>query len=183
MKDYQSTIQQCLKGNRLAQARLYEAFAPYSLAIIRRYGIEGGKERDLVQEIFIEIFTKLDRYDHQRGSFKTWLRKITIFRIIDFQRKNAKLPFTSIESTEGLDIPTNDEPLQHFPPSYLLSAIAQLPAGYRTVFNLYAVEGLSHEKIGQLLSISAAGSRSQYHRARKLLQKTLKKKLISNAAY
>lgn len=183
MQDPQRTISRALNGDPLAQGRLYEAFAPYSLAIIRRYGVSGGAEADLLQEIFIEVFGKLERYDAQRGSFKTWLRQITVFRIIDWQRKVAKVHFTSIEGTEGLDIADDHEPLQHLPPSYLLSAIAQLPAGYRTVFNLYAVEGFDHDRIAKLLNISTAGSRSQYHRARKQLQKVLKKNLIPNETY
>ncbi|MEM6876916.1 MAG: RNA polymerase sigma factor [Bacteroidota bacterium] len=183
MKDVQRLIEKCLAGDRRAHGQLYEAFAPYSLAVIRRYGIGGGREADLLQEIFIEVFRDLNRYNFQKASFKTWLRQITVFRIIDHQRKGAQLYFKSIEGSAGFDVADDSEPLQHLPPSYLLEAIAQLPPGYRTVFNLYAVEGFSHDRIAKLLDISAAGSRSQYHRARKLLQKMLKKNLMPNEIY
>lgn len=69
--DPNKTITLCLRHDRRAQARLYEAFAPYSLAVIRRFGIPSAREADLLQEIFIEVFAKLNRFDAEKGSFKT----------------------------------------------------------------------------------------------------------------
>lgn len=165
----QDIIKQCLRRDKRAQAKLYGDFAPYSLAVMRRFGIPSAREADLLQEIFIEVFAKLVRFDPEKGSFKTWLRQITVFRIIDLQRREHRLRFESLDTDEARELAA-PEVLPKLPPAYLLRVIANLPTGYRTVFNLFAVEGHSHDKIGQLLGISAAGSRSQYHRARKLLQ-------------
>lgn len=173
-------ISACLKQDRRAQARLYREFAPYSLAVVRRFGVPSAREADLLQEIFIEVFAQLGRFDASKGSFKTWLRQITVFRIIDLQRREKRLGFESLDSPEASEL-ASPETLSQLPPAYLRQIIADLPTGYRTVFNLFAIEGFQHDKIGELLGISAAGSRSQYHRARKLLQTALKKNLTATA--
>lgn len=167
--DTQQTISDCLRGNRRAQGRLYGEFAPYSLAVIRRFGVHSGQEKDLLQEIFIEVFAKLSRFNPDKGAFKTWLRQITVFRIIDFQRRREHLKFLSLDAPEFHE-PVAEVPLNQLPPEYLSRRIAELPSGYRTVFNLFAVEGLSHQRIAKLLGVSTVTSRSQYHRARLLLQ-------------
>lgn len=158
-----------LTGDRRAQARLYERFAPYSLAVINRYGVPETMVADLLQTIFIEVFSNLEGYDPEKGKFTTWFRQITVFRIIDFQRKREHLKFLSLDAVEVYE-PVAEVPFERLPPDYLSRRIAELPSGYRTVFNLFAVEGLPHTKIAELLGISPATSRSQYYRARKLLQ-------------
>ncbi len=173
-------ITQTLRGDRRAQAALYREFAPYGLAVIRRFGIARQSEADLLQEIFIEVFAKLHRFDPERGEFTTWLRSITVYRIIDHQRRSGNF--------DTLALDTIAEPaatdLTEYTPAYLLRMIGALPAGYRTVFNLFAVEGFSHERIGKLLGISAEGSRSQYFRARKALQGAIRnhQKKIADAS-
>lgn len=174
------TISACLKKDRRAQARLYQEFAPYSLAVVRRFGVPSAREADLLQEIFIEVFAKLPRFDANKGSFKTWVRQITVFRIIDLQRREKRFRFESLDNLQAREL-ASPETLSQLPPAYLLRLIADLPTGYRTVFNLFAVEGFQHDKIAKLLGISPAGSRSQYHRARKLLQCALKNNLTATA--
>lgn len=170
-------IARCLRQDRRAQAKLYGDFAPYSLAVIRRFGVPGSREADLLQEIFIEVFAQLDRFDEQKGSFKTWLRRITVFRIIDLQRREKRIRFESLDAPDARQIVAENDDLNKLTPVYLLKLIADLPPGYRTVFNLFAVEGYRHDEIAKMLGISTAGSRSNYHRARKLLQDALKKNL------
>lgn len=159
-------------GDRRAQGELYERFAPYSLAVLRRYGVADGARADVLQEIFMEVFTKLDRYDPRKGAFTTWLRQITVFRCVDHQRRRQRLAFEPVEDDQLADRATEDH-LTRLETSELLALIDRLPVGYRTIFNLHAVEGYRHKEIGNLLNISEGTSRSQYHRARKYLRDAL----------
>ena len=167
--DAKKIVSACLQGDRRAQGQLYGAFAPYSLAVIRRFGVNASREKDLLQEIFIEVFAKLGRFDEKKGTFKTWLRQLTVFRIVDFQRKGEHLKFLSLDAPEFHE-PAAEVSFEQLSPNYLRRRIAELPSGYRTVFNLFAIEGLSHQRIADLLGVNPATSRSQYHRARQLLQ-------------
>jgi len=180
MTPLQKIITKSLKRDRRAQGELYRRFAPYALAVIRRYGVAARSEADLLQEIFIEVFAKLDRFDAAKGAFNTWLRALTVFRIIDHQRKTHRYDTVTLDAVPE---PAADD-LMNFPPDYLLSLIANLPPGYRTVFNLFAIEGYSHQQISEMLGITAAGSRSQYHRARGLLQRAViqHKKKVADAS-
>ncbi|MEO0733590.1 MAG: sigma-70 family RNA polymerase sigma factor [Bacteroidota bacterium] len=173
-KSANDLIERVLAGNRRAQARLYERFAPYSLAIIGRYGIPQKAEADVLQEIFLEVFTKLDRYNARKGKFTTWLRQITVFRCLDYQRRHQRLIFRPVPETDFADYAT-EASISQANTEELLDLIKSLPTGYRTIFNLYAVEGYRHQEIALLLGISEQTSRSQYHRARQKLREALKK--------
>ena len=165
-------IRAARSSDRRAQGELYARYAPYSLAILRRYGVADGSRADVLQEIFVEVFTKLDRYDAKKGAFTTWLRQITVFRCIDHQRRRAKLRYEPVTDYQLADRATENH-LARLEAADLLALIAELPLGYRTVFNLYAVEGYRHQEISSLLNITEATSRSQYHRARERLREAL----------
>ncbi len=161
------------KGEPLAQKELYDKYAPILLGIAMRYSGSREEAEDIVQDAFVKIFKYIKTFE-QRGSFEGWLRKIVINTAIGNYRKEKKHKyqndFQDINETEILD---NDFKEPDFTMDEILKAVQSLPKGYRTVFNLYAIEGYKHKEIAQMLGIDESTSKSQYHRARKLLQKKL----------
>ena len=163
------------KGDPLAQKMLYDKYAPILLGIAMRYAGSKEEAEDIIQDAFIKIFKYIKTFE-QRGSFEGWLRKIVINTAIGTYRKERKHKFQNdfqdINETEILDNDLNDP---DFTMDEILKAVQSLPKGYRTVFNLYAIEGYKHKEIAKILGIDESTSKSQYHRARKLLQKKLTK--------
>ncbi|MEM1357731.1 MAG: sigma-70 family RNA polymerase sigma factor [Bacteroidota bacterium] len=181
--DLSLVIENCLLDDRLAQRQLYEQFLPYALTVTRRYGVASRYQADVVQDIFTEVFTKLATFDAQKGQFSTWFRTIAVRKTVDFQRKREKLRFTSLVAVLPEKSPTATLELEAVPTDELFVAFAALPTGFRTVFNLYAVDGYRHREIADLLGITPSASRSQYARARERLRHHLqgtKKKQVAN---
>ncbi|MEO0731431.1 MAG: RNA polymerase sigma factor [Bacteroidota bacterium] len=181
--DLSSLIEECLSGDRIAQRQLYEQFLPYALTVTRRYGVASRYQADVVQEIFTEVFVKLTTFNAQKGQFSTWLRTIAVRKTIDFQRKGEKLRFTTLMAVLPEQTPTTPLALEAIPTDELLAAFTALPTGFRTVFNLYAVDGYRHQEIAELLGITPSASRSQYARAKARLRhhlQTFKKKPLAH---
>lgn len=161
----------CCQQERRAQSAVYSRFAPYALGVMRRFGVAAEDDRELLQDIFVEVFRNIARYDARKGPFTTWLRNITVQRTIDHQRRGRKLSFIALDSVQEPVVEETD--LREVAPEYLRRLIADLPSGYRAVFTLYAVYDYDHASIAQLLGISQSSSRSQYTRARRALQQSL----------
>ncbi len=181
--DISKTIADCLSGNRLAQRGLYERFLPYALTVTRRFGVAERDRADVVQELFSEVFAKLDRFDPGKGMFSTWFRTIAVRKTVDYMRKREKLRLTELVAVVPERSTASPLILDELPTDRLFVALEALPPGFRTVFNLHAVDGYKHQEIGQMLGISASASRSQYARARERLRnhlnETSKKKLAN----
>jgi len=126
---------------------------------------------DLLQSVFVEVFTKMDTFRYE-SSIGAWIKRITVNKCINFL-KSRRLAFS--ELTIGMDRAETPEPEPESPYSVetINHAISDLPDGYRVVFNLYAVEGYDHEEIAQILGISEATSKSQYSRAKAKLREIL----------
>lgn len=169
--DEKLLVAACLKGNRDAQKQLYEQYAPKMLGVCYRYAHTREEAEDFLQEVFITVFRKLEQYRNE-GSLEGWIRRITIRTSLNCIK--ARYPINeSLDELQNEDLIT-----QAIIPDInngrdLIALVRSLPDGYRTVFNLYAIEGYSHDEIGQLLGIKAGTSRSQYARARELLMKRL----------
>lgn len=165
-------VAECLKKNKKFYQPFYALFLPYILTIVRRYGIQPSEEADVVQEIFIEVFSSMDNFDEGKGSFKTWMRTVAVHKILNIKRKQKSWKILDIdEQSEQLGSVEID--LKTINTAYIMEAIQALPLGYQTVFNLYAIDGYSHKEIGVMLNISEASSRSQLSRAKKALQITI----------
>lgn len=165
-------IERCKKEEEAAFKMLYESFLPYVLTIIRRFGILDKSIPDMVQDIFIEVFKSIKKYDSQRGEFKYWLKSIVIHKILNFQRiekKHKKVELTMLNEVPAVEL-TN---LESIDKEFLLRLISELPEGYRTVFNLYIIDGFSHKEISHQLGIDPVSSRSQLSRAKQLLKKRI----------
>ena len=165
-------ITACKKGERWAQKRLYDQYAPQMMGICMRYARNLPEAEDILQEAFIRIFSHINQY-RADGEPGAWIRRIVVNCAINMLRKQK------IVSSSWDDEAANDHPLADNQPEILLEAkeltalIQKLPVGYRMVFNLYALEGYTHEEIGGLLGIRPVSSRSQYLRARALLAKAI----------
>ena len=174
-------VGECMAGQRLAQRQLYEQFLPYALTVTRRFGVASRDQADVIQEVFAEVFTKLRQFDSTKGAFFTWFRTITVRKTIDFLRKREKLRFTELVAILPERTPAAPLALDQLATDELFNALRALPVGFRTVFNLYAVDGYKHTEIAEMLGISASASRFQYTRARERLRKhltsTAKKKI------
>lgn len=165
-------IEGCLAGKGSAQQELYEHYLPYVLTIVRRFGVRDAERPDLIQEVFVDIFQGLTRFDARKGDMHQWVRGITVHKTIAHQKKQKRFRPEALSLTHQKSLVTQID-LQHLDAEYLLVLIDQLPVGYRTVFNLYVVEGYSHQEISEMLGISAVGSRSQLSRAKTLLRNML----------
>lgn len=169
--DEQLLVAACLKGNRESQKQLYEHYAPKMLGVCYRYAHSREEAEDFLQEAFITIFRKLGQFRNE-GSLEGWIRRI----VINTSLNGIKARYPVNESLEDLSPESFTHHItvaQAHQEKDLVALIRTLPEGYRTIFNLYAIEGYSHEEIGQLLGIKAVTSRSQYARAREVLMKKL----------
>ena len=171
--DYTELIEGCRKGDRAAQRSLYNALASKMFAVCIRYMGSRDEAQDILQDGFVTLFTKMGDYD-ERGSFEGWARKIFVNTALMSLRKNDALKVSdSIETAWGLG-DSQPTPVQEMGYKEMMRLVMSLPAGYRTVFNMFAVEGYSHKEIAEALGITSATSRSQLNRARQMLQEMIK---------
>ena len=168
-------IEKCRSGDRRAQKALFDALAGKMFAVCLRYMGDREAAADILQDGFVTLFTKLDSYSGE-GSFEGWARKIFVNTALMSLRRHDVLRQT--EDVEAARYLAGSEatPIQKIGYQELNRMIAALPPGFRTVFNMYVVEGYSHKEIGEYLGISEATSRSQLQRARALLQSKIKDK-------
>lgn len=172
--DEQLLIAGCKNGESWARKRVYEIYAPSMMSLCTRYVNNKETARDLLQDGFIKVFTKIHTYSNT-GAFGGWIYKVFVTTALEYLRKAENynpviVPIdTYSDMLQGADVSVLDQ----LSADDLLICIAQLPTGYRTVFNLYAIEGYSHSEIAKMLGISEVTSRTQFIRARNALQKNV----------
>lgn len=172
--DEEQLIAGCKEGKPWAQKAIYELYASAMLSVCFRYVNDRETARDLLQDGFIKLFTKIDSYSGI-GAFAGWVRRIFVTTTLEYLRQTNALKLSSSideyeHNIEDIDVLIIDK----ISADDLMKCVRELPNGYRTVFNLYAIEGYSHQEIANILSISENTSRTQFMRARKLLQKNVK---------
>jgi len=173
--DEKTIIEGCQNGESWAQKMLYELHASTMMSVCIRYVGNYETARDILQEGFIKVFTKIDSYSGT-GAFAGWMRRVFVTTALEYLRQN-----NALKQSKELDDFHND--FEDIQPSIidqitaedLLNCVAQLAEGYRTVFNMYAIEGYSHAEIAELMQISENTSRSQFMRARNILQREVEK--------
>ena len=166
-------IESCIKGDRSAQKVIYDRLAPRMFPVCIRYVGDRELAQDILQDGFVTLFTRLDTYKGE-GSFEGWARKIFVTTaLMELRKKDALKMSEDLEVVRGMKTETTTQ-LQNIGYKDLMSVITQLPPGFRTVFNMYAIEGYSHKEIGEILGISETTSRTQLSRARIWLQNKLK---------
>lgn len=173
--DYNKILEGCLKGNLKAQRELYECFASKMLGVCRRYSANREDAKDIMHDGFIKVFTKLDTYSGS-GPLEAWMRKIFVNTALEQLRKNDVLRETVDYDGITNNIDANVDIVSDITRDELMQIINSMPNGYRTVFNLFAIEGYSHQEIADLLHISEGTSKSQYARAKYWLQTKINSK-------
>ena len=162
----------CLQGNRRMQEELYRRFSPRMYAVCLRYAGNAEEAEDILQEGFIKVFKKLDSF-RSEGSFEGWMRRIFVNTAIEhFRRKRYMMPVTEREENtfEGKYLSVLDD----LAAMDIMALVQELSPGYRTVFNMYVVEGYTHKEIADMLGISEGTSKSQLSRAKVILQDMIK---------
>jgi len=161
----------CLRQDRKSQKLLYKAFYGFSMAICLRYAGNRGQASEVMNQGFMKVFTRIESYDSSKP-FKAWLGKIMINTSIDHYRANLKMAYTD-ELDAAEHVSDNELPDRKLAYDDLLNMVQQLPNAYRTVFNLFAIEGYSHEEIGEMLNINVGTSKSNLHKARQKLKQMI----------
>jgi RNA polymerase sigma-70 factor (ECF subfamily) len=170
-------LEGCLRNDSVAQRELYNTYSPKMLAVCFRYAHSREDAEDMLQEAFIKVFTQLRTFEN-RGSFEGWIRRIVVHTCINTLKKNKKFN-ESVDLIHAASISIREETVPAVVQvKQIVDCIRSLPIGYRTVLNLYAIEGYSHREIAQLLDIEESTSRSQFTRAKGMLEELLIKKNI-----
>ena len=163
-------IKRAKAGNRPAQRKLYDTYRRLWYVICLRYASDENDANDILQNALIKIYSNLGDFDMTKGAFKSWSATVVVNECLMFLRKRKGLKSRHQEYSDALVQPTQSSAISNMTVKELLAVIRALPDGYRTIFNLYAIEGFSHKEIAERLGISIGTSKSQLHKARKLLQ-------------
>lgn len=168
----QQLIKGCREGERKAQKELYDLYSRKMMGVCLRYVSDRETARDLLQDGFVKVFTCIDSYQGS-GSFEGWMRRIFVNCALEYLRKSDVLR----EAADLDNAPELSQPdcsaVSDLSAAELMQLVGELPAGFRTIFNLFAIEGYSHKEISEMLKITESTSRSQYTRARQLLQRRI----------
>lgn len=166
-----------IKNNASAQEALYNKFSPKMLGVCYRFARNREDAEDMLQEGFIKVFTQLHQYRNE-GALEGWIRRIIVHTCINILKKNKKFS-ESVDIIHATSIHVKEDMIPSIMQAkQVIECIRMLPIGYRTVLNLYAIEGYSHKEISVMLDIEESTSRSQYTRAKAMLEDILIKKKI-----
>jgi RNA polymerase sigma factor (sigma-70 family) len=183
-------IRGCGQNNRESQKKIFSAFYGYAMAICIRYATKHEDADEIVNDGFLKIFKEIDHftpaYADVSNSFKGWMRKIMIFTAIDHNRKFHKYEMNTFFNGEVVEATDrNQSALDKMSYNEIIKAIQMLSPAYRTILNLFIIDGFSHEEIAKQLQISVGTSKSNLSKAKKQLQKILlnfhQPSLIKNA--
>jgi RNA polymerase sigma-70 factor (ECF subfamily) len=167
----------CLNNQASAQEALYNRFSPRMLGVCYRFARNREDAEDMLQEGFIKVFSQMHQFRNQ-GALEGWIRRIIVHTCINVLKKNKKFA-DSVDIIHATSIYVNENNIHSIlQAKQVVESIRLLPMGYRTVLNLYAIEGFSHREIAAILDIEESTSRSQYTRAKAMLEDILIRKKI-----
>jgi RNA polymerase sigma-70 factor (ECF subfamily) len=171
----QQIIDGCARHDRRAQQELYDRYSRFLLGICLRYASDKAEAEDILQESFLKIFFNIRDFSGT-GSFMGWLRKVAVNTAITHYHRNLKFRF-HVEIEEYVSVETGTASFEEdfFTSEELFMVLNDLPAGYRMVFNMYAIDGYKHKEIAEILGIDTNTSKSQYSRAKAALREKLDK--------
>lgn len=172
--DEKGLVRRCRAGDRDAKQEMYETYSGRVLAVCRRYIRDRDRALDIVHDTFLKAWASLDRFRPQRpGSLGAWLSRIAVHLAVDELRRERHFVDELPPPSAGMageplpaEPPVDAGRLQQVPVEELIDLIASLPEGYRTVFNLFCLDGCSHREIAQMLGITEKTSQTQYLKAR-----------------
>jgi len=171
-------IERCAVNNRESQKKIYTSFYGYAMAVCDRYTNNQDDAIEILNDGFLKVFKEIYRYKPAYtdvvSSFKGWLRKIMVYTAIDHFRKNHKHQFTTDLDNGVIQVASHaEDALDRISYEEIIRSIQDLTPGYRTVFNLFIIEGFTHEEIAEKIGISIGTSKSNLAKARRQLQKIL----------
>ena len=173
----EAILKGCLQNEPAAQRELYNRYSPKMLSVCYRFAHNREDAEDMLQEGFIKVFSQMHTFGN-RGAFEGWIRRIIVHTCINILKKNKKFN-ESVDIIHATAIQVREESVPSIVQAkQVVECIRMLPIGYRTVLNLYAIEGYSHREIGEMLDIEESTSRSQYTRAKSMLEDILIRKKI-----
>ncbi len=164
-------VRACQQGDAKAQRRIYEKYSAKMLGICYRYLHDDFEAEEAMIEGFIKVFSKIESFKLE-GSFEGWIRRIMVNEALMAIRSKKQMGWQS-NYEEILYEPSPEMPATNLENQDLLNLIEKLPLGYKTIFNLYAIEGYAHAEIAEKLGITESTSKSQLSRARELLRKNI----------
>lgn len=173
----EALLKGCLNSDATAQRELYNKYSSKMLAVCYRFSQSREDAEDMLQEGFIKVFLQIHTFEN-RGSFEGWIRRIVVHTCINILKKNKKFnESVDIIHATGAQIREESVPAI-IQAKQVVECIRMLPIGYRTVLNLYAIEGYNHREIANILGIEESTSRSQYTRAKAMLENILIRRRI-----
>ncbi len=168
----EAILQGCLKNHAAAQKELYHRYSPKMLAVCFRFAHSREDAEDMLQEGFIKVFLQIHTFQN-KGAFEGWIRRIIVHTCINNLKKNKRFN-ESVDLIHASSAQVREESVPSIVQAkQIVDCIRLLPIGYRTVLNLYAIEGYAHKEIARMLDIEESTSRSQYTRARQMLEDML----------
>ncbi len=169
LEDYKDIINKCASGNALAQEKLYRLLAPEMFGVCLRYARNRAEAEDNLHDGFIKVFKNIGKFRYE-GPFEGWVRRIMVNVSLNKYRNQFVLhPVEELEQYETTQMSENIT--GNLEAEKLMELIQELPPRYRMVFNLYAIEGMNHQEISEVMNISAVTSRSNLARARDILKR------------
>lgn len=174
-------IQGCVKGDSKSQQFIYQKLYGKMLGTCMRYSKDREEARDILQDGFLKVFTNIKLYEG-KGSFEGWVRKIIVNTALDYIRKNKQLIQYADsdyvdENAEEIKEEENNNDYANINTNEIMEAVQQLSTAYRTVFNMFVVDGFSHQQIAEQLGINIGTSKSNLSKAKMHLKKILDKRL------
>jgi RNA polymerase sigma-70 factor (ECF subfamily) len=165
-------IQNCIRGHRDSQSKLYQMYAPGMFVVCQRYAHSREDAEDILQESFIKVFQHLSQFRFN-GSFEGWMRRIMINTALQKYRSQTHLHVINDGGDHTNDHFVDEEISMHIEMKELIALVQQLPTAYRVVFNLYVFEGMKHKEIAAQMGITEGTSKSNLYDARQQLQKAI----------
>jgi len=162
----EALIDRCKNNEAKAQGELYQLYSAKLFSVCLKYSRNYTEAQDNLQDAFITIFKTIGQFKH-KGSFEGWLKRVTVNTVLQKYRKQRVFDLVNEQQIEAEDVVVEDTSV---PLDFLLKIIQELPDRYRLVFNLYAMDGYSHNEIAEMLNISAGTSKSNLARARMILK-------------
>lgn len=173
MTEEQKLVKACVDGDRRAQQLFFSQYFGIIMSLCIRYTHSQETARDLSQEVMLKVFGALEQFRGE-SKLRTWVSRIAINYTLTWLKREKRLEFQSFDPENPLHDKEDDHIyIEGISPDEVMRLISELPAGYRTVLNLYAIDGYSHAEISELLGISEGTSKSQLSKARALLKRKL----------
>jgi RNA polymerase sigma-70 factor (ECF subfamily) len=170
-------IKGCRKRHRDSQKKLYKMFYAYGMSITLRYADSRGQAAEILNDAFMKVFTNINKYDTGRP-FKPWLRQIIVNTAINhFHKTKNERELEELEMAEK-EMSRQEKIISGISYEEIIEMVQQLSPAYRTVFNLYVIEGFKHKEIAEMLDISVGTSKSNLSKAKRNLQSILEKNFI-----